>query len=143
MILKRVFIIPLVILLFASTGFAATSCQDAKVIADKKIKERNAQVKANYNAVMLDPAEDRDSLLSCLDSINALGNMFTMNVHIPSLQSLLNKVCNKADLAIQSKINAAMVQLEQKATEDLGGFNPFHVNIDGDRIVDDLVGNIR
>lgn len=143
MLIKLVFSIFFVFLIMATASFAQNSCSDIKTVADVAIKNQNALVKANYNATIIDPAADRDSLLSCLSSINALGNMFTMNVHLPSFQSLLNKVCNKVDSEIQNKINEAMWQLEQTGTEHLGGINPFHVNIDGDRIVDDLIKNIH
>lgn len=142
MLIKRIFIV-FVFIFFASTTVAAEPCQDLKAVVDEAIKARNAQVKATYNAAIIDPAEDRSSLLSCLGSINSLGNMFSMGVTLPNFQSLLDKVCNSIDSAIQNKINEAMAQLEQTATQNLGGINPFHVNIDGESIVDDLIGKIR
>lgn len=142
MLIKKVFII-FVFFFFVSTSFASEPCADVKSVADAAIKERNSHVKENYNAIISDPDENRDSLLNCLGSINSIGDMFSMGVTIPNLDSLLDKACNSAEYAIQSKINESMALLEQNATENLGGVNPFSVNIDGDILVDDLIRNIQ
>ena len=113
----------------------AGSCQDMQEAVSGAMRERNGRVSDSHNVLLPDPESERDSLSSCLGSVNAIGDAFSLGVTLPSMDQIVAGMCSQVDSFIQQKINDAHNQV-LNTVNDIGGYNPFKVyGTSGDYIV--------
>lgn len=130
----------LLLCLVAVPCFAA-SCDDVQSAAREAIRARNEQAKATYDATMGDPEDDRSAVGSCLDSIFSIGDAFSLGVKIPSLDQIIERMCNQVNSAIQDKVNQAMNNVENSVSDFGNGV--LQVNGSGSALAKPLLGQIK
>ena len=128
-------------LLLASPGYAA-SCADTQNAATAAIKERNEFGIASINTTMPDPEETRGPFTNCLSAINSIGAAFTLGITLPSIDMLIEGMCNQVDSLIQQKIHEVMSQVRSTVGE-IGRNNPFQVSAGGVNIGINLSGRLK
>jgi len=130
--MKVLIIGSLCLVLLASPSYAA-SCSDTQNAASAAIKERNEQATGGINTTMPDPEETRGPFTNCLSSINKIGSAFTLGITLPSLDMIIEGLCNQVDSLIQQKIQEVMSQVRSTVSE-IGRNNPFQVSAGGQNI---------
>jgi hypothetical protein len=133
----KIFIIFTISLLLLSSPAYATSCADTQNAASEAIRARNEFGIASINIAMPDPEATRSALASCLAIINNIGAAFTLGITLPSLDMLIEALCNQVDSLIQQKIQEVMSQVRSTVNE-VGRNNPFQVSAGGQKIGLDL-----
>ena len=84
------------------------ACPDAQSAASAAMRERNSRVLETLNTTTPDPEETRDALSTCLGSVLALGDAFSLGVTLPSMDDILNGMCRQVEGLLQSKLNEAL-----------------------------------
>jgi len=130
--MKTLFAGTLFLLLLASPSYGA-SCADTQNAASAAIKERNELATGGINIAMPDPEETRGPFTNCLSSINNIGSAFTLGITLPSLDMIIEGLCNQVDSLIQQKIHEVMSQVRSTVSE-IGRNNPFQVSAGGHNI---------
>ena len=131
----------LLCMVLAAPCFAA-SCQDMREAVGGAIQERNGRVSATHDVLMPEPETERDVLSSCLDSVNALGDAFSLNVTLPGMEQIIDGMCNQLNSHINQKINEAHNQVNN-AVNGMGGNNPFKVYGTGGDYVVNITGKLK
>ena len=113
----------------------ASMCQDMQDSVGTAIQERNNRTTSVYNGMIPDPESERGMLSSCLDSINSIGDAFTLGVSLPGMDQMLESMCNQVNSMIQQKINQVHNEV-LNTINGIGGNNVFKVyGSGGDYIV--------
>ena len=111
----------------------AGGCQDTQDAVAQAMKNRNGRVNNTHNVLVPDPEEDRDSYLSAIFSINAIGDAFSLGITLPNLEQLFGSACKQVNSMMQQKIHEAQNQL-LNSVPDIGGFNPLKVTSNTDYV---------
>jgi hypothetical protein len=128
-------------LLSAFPGYAtAAACGDVKDAAGAAAAKRAEQVRDIYDAGMQNPGDIRANIADCLDLIVKTGDIFSMGVAVPDLDTVLEGLCNAANSEINQQIDAALNQAKQYGTQYTGQYS---VNGDANGIAKDILGNIK
>jgi len=130
--MKILIICSLCLLCLTSPSYAS-SCSDTQNAASTAIKERNEVATGGINTTMPDPEETRGPFTNCLSSINNIGAAFTLGITLPSLDMIIEGLCNQVDSLIQQKIHEVMSQVRSTVSE-IGRNNPFQVSGGGHNI---------
>ena len=110
---------------FATPCFAG-SCQDTQEAVSAAILERSGSVTNSHNALIPDPESERGQIAGCLSVINNIGDAFSLGVTLPSMDQIVEGLCNQVDSMIQQKINEAHNQVLSTVNQ-LGGNNLYKV----------------
>ena len=143
MTFKRVFFCFMLCALAASTTAYAAGCEDVESAAQQAAKDRNAQAKKTLDEMMSAAEDSRSAIASCLDSVAALGDAFSMGVSIPSIDQILEQMCNQVDSYIDQKISQGMNEVETSISGALGNNNPFEVSLNPSDISKPLTGGLK
>lgn len=92
----------------------------------RAIQERNERVSDTHDVLMPDPETERDALSGCLGSVNAIGDVFSLGVTLPSMDQIVAGMCSQVNSYINRKINEAHTQVNN-SVNGMGGNNPFKV----------------
>ncbi len=106
------------------------------------MQSRNNRVSETHNTAMPDPEEEREALSNCLQTIQALGDPFTLGVQLPGIDQVVSGMCGAVDSFIQQKIN----ELHNQALKELngiGGNNIFKVYGTGGEFILQLTGKLK
>ncbi len=120
----------------------ASSCPDIQESANGAMQSRNNRVSETHNTAMPDPEEEREALSNCLQTIQALGDPFTLGVQLPGIDQVVSGMCGAVDSFIQQKIN----ELQNQALKELngiGGNNIFKVYGTGGEFILQLTGKLK
>lgn len=120
----------------------AGSCQDMRDAVSGAMRERNGRVSDSHNVLLPDPESGRDSLSSCLGSVNAIGDAFSLGVTLPSMDQIVAGMCSQVDSLIQQKINDAHNQV-LNTVNGIGGYNPFKVYGTGGDYIVKITGKLK
>lgn len=131
----------LLCMVLAAQCFAG-SCQDMQDAVSGAMRERNGRVSNTHDVLMPDPEFGRDSLSSCLGSVNAIGDAFSLGVTLPSMDQIVAGLCSQVDSFIQQKINDAHNQV-LNTVNGIGGYNPFKVYGTGGDYVVKITGKLQ
>jgi len=113
----------------------ASSCKDMQDSVSTAIQERNGRTTDMYNVMIPDPESERGMFSSCLDTVNSVGDAFTLGVTLPGMDQILENMCNQVNSYIQQKINDAHNEV-LNTVSGIGGNNVFKVyGTGGDYIV--------
>lgn len=123
--------------LLVNSAYASTNCPETSVHEAVK-KSRNEYMKDVYNDAILDPEETR-KLSDCLSGIEAMGDIFSMGVSLPSVDSIFDKLCGKMDSELQKTINNTM----DKVTTPLEANPVFDVVGNPDYMVNNIINNLK
>ena len=124
----------LLCMVLAAPAFAS-SCQDMQDAVGGAMRERNGRVSDSHNVLLPDPETERDALSGCLGSVNAIGDAFSLDVTLPSMDQIVAGMCSQVDSLIQQKINEAHNQV-LNTVNGIGKNNPFKVyGTSGDYVV--------
>lgn len=128
---------------FAPTTAYAAGCEDVESAAQQAAKDRNEQAKKALDATMPAAEDSRSAIASCLDTLAALGDPFSMGVSIPSMDQILEQMCNQVDSYIDQKISQGMAEVETSISGALGNNNPFEVSLNPSDISKPLTGGLK
>ncbi|MDL2268235.1 hypothetical protein LJC46_09700, partial [Desulfovibrio sp. OttesenSCG-928-G15] len=96
----------------------AASCQDTQEAVSVVIQERNGRVTDTHDILIPDPETERGPLSNCLSVINGIGDGFSLGVTLPSMDKIIEGLCNQVDSMIKQKINEA----HNKVLSTVNGF---------------------
>lgn len=130
-------------LLMPCAALADVPCDDIASAAGGAAKKRNEQVQENLNSTIPDPEENRDELASCMDAVNALGGAFSMGVQVPSMEEIIEKMCDQVDSYMEEKIESTMRKTESEIESSLGKNSPFQVSLTPGTISKPLTGQLK
>ncbi|MBQ9407121.1 MAG: hypothetical protein IJU37_10365 [Desulfovibrio sp.] len=119
------------------------SCEDMECAAKAAAQARSEQTQRTLNTVMPAPEENRSALTSCLDSLNAVGDSFSMGVSVPSMDQILESICRDCNSYIDSKIHAASAEVENEIEGVLGTNHPFQVGMSASNISNPLMRKLK
>lgn len=128
----------ILILLIANPAISASSCPETGA-AQTALSERNSMISGVFESVP-NPEDDRELIAGCIESINAIGNSFSLGVSFPSLDNLIGKMCEMVNSYIQSKISEAMNKV--KVPSSFGSGKLYQVDVSPDEISVELGKNI-
>lgn len=131
----------LMCLLISTTAFAG-SCQDVQEAAGNAMRQRSGKVSEVQDVLVPDPETGREGLSSCLSTINALGDAFSLGVTLPDMEQIMGGICSQVDSFIQQKINEVHNQILNEVN-NLGGNNIFKVYGTGGEYVAKLKGKLK
>lgn len=120
----------------------AGSCQDMQDAVGGAIQERNERVSDTHDVLMPDPETERDALSGCLGSVNAIGDVFSLGVTLPSMDQIVAGMCSQVNSYINRKINEAHTQVNN-SVNGMGGNNPFKVYGTGGEYVVKITGKLK
>ena len=120
----------------------AGSCQDMQDAVGGAIQERNGRVSDTHDVLMPDPETERDALSGCLGSVNAIGDVFSLGVTLPSMDQIVAGMCSQVNSYINRKINEAHTQVNN-SVNGMGGNNPFKVYGTGGEYVVRITGKLK
>ncbi len=120
---------------------AAAGCPEDSVVEQAKKKHADF-ITDMYDTAVGQPSDSRERA-ACLGSIENLGDIFSMGVSLPSLDSVMEQVCSKADSMLQSAINNARDKITNLKDEVIDNNPVFSVVMSPDKVVSDLLGNLR
>jgi len=113
----------------------ASMCQDMQDSVGTAVQERNQRTANVYNDMIPDPESERGMLSSCLDSVNSIGDAFTLGISLPGMDQMLGSMCSQVDSMIQQKINQTHNEV-LNSVNGIGGNNVFKVyGTGGDHVV--------
>lgn len=138
--MKYVFAILLTLVL--ASPCLADSCQDVQEAAAGAMRQRSGKVSEVQDVLVPDPEAGREELSSCLSTINALGDAFSLGVTLPDMDQIVGGLCSQADSFIQQKINEAHNRILNEVNS-LGGNNIFKVYGTGGEYVVNLKGKLK
>ena len=124
-------------------ALADVPCDDIASAAGGAAKKRNEQVQENLNSTIPNPEENRDELASCMDAVNSLGGAFSMEVQLPSMEEIIEKMCEQVDNYIEEKIESTMRKTESEIEGALGKNSPFQVSLTPGTISKPLTGQLK
>jgi len=137
----RILLCSILFLLLAVPCFAA-SCDDTQSMANAAMRERNAYARETINTTMPDPEDGRGMFAGCLNSINSIGNRFTLGLSLPSMDQIIAAMCRQVDSKIQEKMNEALNEARSTVNQ-IGRNNPFQVSVGGHNIGVSISGRLR
>jgi len=105
----------------------AGSCQDMQDAVGSAIQERNGRVSDTHG---------------CLGSVNAIGDAFSLDVTLPSMDQIVAGMCSQVNSYINRKINEAHNQVNN-AVNGMGGNNPFKVYGTGGDYIVKITGKLK
>lgn len=127
-----------IMLLIANPAISANSCPETGA-AQTALSERNNMLLGVFESVP-NPEDDRELIGGCIESINSIGNSFSLGVSFPSLDDIVGKMCEMANSYIQSKISEAMNKV--KVPTSYGSGKLYQVDVSPDEISLELGKNI-
>ena len=122
----RIILAVIVLLIVSATPCVASSCQDTQEAVSAAIVDRSGSVTNNHNVLLPDPESERGQIANCLSVINNIGDTFSLGVTLPSMDQIVEGLCNQVDSMIQQKINEAHNQVLSTVNQ-LGGNNLYKV----------------
>ncbi len=99
------YIIAVILCLTWAVPCFASSCQDMQDVVGRAVLERNGRVTDTYNVMVPDPESERSLLSNCLGAVNSIGDAFSLGITLPSMDQIVEGLCNQMDSMIQQKIN--------------------------------------
>ena len=120
-------------------GFGRDDCPEMQA-TELAIKVRQSRTEAVYNTLIDDPEDDRGILGGCIESINVLGDAYSMGVKLPGMDQIIASLC----AALNPKIREKLRKIEGLVDNpDFGFIDPFNVNADPDQIADELLRELK
>ena len=120
----------------------AASCQDMREAVGGAIQDAMDEYPTRMTCLLPEPETERDALSGCLDSVNALGDAFSLNVTLPGMEQIIDGMCGQLNSHINQKINEAHNQVNN-AVNGMGGNNPFKVYGTGGDYVVNITGKLK
>ncbi len=137
----KYFFISLLIICVTSIAFAE-NCPEIDLVRET-IDRRNNAAQELYDDMMPDPRETIELLNGCLQIVNNLGAGFSLGVVLPSLDEILQSLCEVASDTINDKINGVLNSMKEELTGQFGFDSNFVINIDPDDISSELLSKIK
>ena len=138
----RTLFISMLLLFVSVTPCLAASCQDVQENVSAAMQERSGRVTESHDTLLPDPESERSSLGGCLDSINSIGDAFSLGVTFPNMDQLVSGMCSQINSLIQQKINEVHNQA-LNAVNGIGGNNLYKVYGTGGNYVTQITGKIK
>lgn len=104
----------------------ASSCRDMQDSVATAIQHRTARTTSIYNTMIPDPESEREVLSGCLDTVNTIGDAFTLGISLPGMDQILQGMCDQVDSLIQEKIDQAHNKV-LSSIDRIGDTNVFKV----------------
>lgn len=116
-------------------GFGRDDCPETSA-TELAAKVRQSRAVAVYDTMIADPEDDRDVLGGCLETINVLGDAYSMGVRLPGMDQIIESLCGALNAELRRKIR----QLEGMVDNpDFGFLDPFNVTVYPDTITNKLL----
>ena len=121
----------------------AASCEDIECAAKAAAQARHAHTQSVLNTVIPAPEDNRSSLSSCLDSLNAIGDSYAMGISIPSMDQVFESICRECNSYIDNKIQSVTASIENEIEGALGTSHPFQVGMSASDISHALTRKLK
>lgn len=129
-------------LAFTPVVFAAPCDQANETLKEAQNKQLE-EMSEIYDEVT-DPKDHRNASGSCLDIVMDMGSGFDMGAMIPSIDSIIEGVCQEVNSQINQQISNITGKVKSQATGQLGELkSKFNVNGNPASIAKDALGGLK
>ncbi len=104
-------------LLFLQNQALAGNCPEDSVVEEIK-KAQTDFITEIYDTAVGNPSDSRE-FANCLSSIEDIGDIFSMGISLPSMDDILDKVCDELDHQLKNAINEAKDKVKELLTHQI------------------------